>query len=606
MNKIHGVYAYTFALFLNAFTDLGHKIIIQNTIFKMYDGSEQVMLTAIVNALILLPFIMFFTPAGFLADKFPKNVIMKHSAFVAVLITLMITLSYYMGWFWVSFFFTFLLAVQSAAYSPAKYGYIKELVGHKNISSANALVQSATTVAILSGIMFYTILFENFLSSSFENEADILQQIAPIGWLLVIGSIIEWYLSSTLPNKAKERLARFDFSRYTQGFYFKKNMKTMTRKKDIFIAVIALSIFWSISQVILAIFGAYAKDELHITNTIVVQGVMALAAIGIITGSIIAAKMSKYYIQVGFAPLGAIGIALALGLLPHAESIYIVAMLFFSFGIASGFFIVPLNAFIQDSAPSMHLGTILAANNFVQNVFMFSFLVVTTIFAYFSVNEVTLLYMMLAVALMLFVFLVRRYTLAFIWLLVDLAMRLRYDIVVEGEENVPENGPVLLIGNHVSWFDWIIVQLPIKRRIRYIMERDIYHWKSMHWLFKMGEAIPISSKSSKDAIIEGHKALEKGAMLVIYPEGGITRSGNVETFNRGFELVAKGIEGKIVPYKLDGLWGSRLSRSPEKFVGERSFLRRKIYITYIAPLALSTKGVELRDAIMQIEHSKGI
>ena len=163
MFKIKGTYAYLFALFLNAFTDLGHKIIIQNTVFKMYDGEIQIVLTAIVNALILLPFIMVFTPAGFLADKFPKNKVMTFAAALAVVLTLLITLSYYMGWFELSFFLTFLLATQSAIYSPAKYGYIKELVGNKFISAGNAAVQAATMVAIMSGMGIFSFLFEFML-----------------------------------------------------------------------------------------------------------------------------------------------------------------------------------------------------------------------------------------------------------------------------------------------------------------------------------------------------------------------------------------------------------------------------------------------------------
>ena len=131
MFAITGTINYLLVVFLNAFTDLGHKIIIQNTIFKVYDGSTQIVLTAIVNSLMLLPFILVFSPSGFLADKFDKNKIMKYSAALAVLITLLITFSYYQGWFYAAFAMTFLLALQSAVYSPAKYGYIKELVGDK-------------------------------------------------------------------------------------------------------------------------------------------------------------------------------------------------------------------------------------------------------------------------------------------------------------------------------------------------------------------------------------------------------------------------------------------------------------------------------------------
>ena len=202
MNKmfaIVGVFNYLAVVFLNAFTDLGHKIIIQNTIFKVYDGELQIILTSIVNALILLPFILMFSPSGFLADRFPKNIIMKYSSILAILITSLITLSYYNGWFYVAFCLTFLLALQSAIYSPAKYGYIKELVGNEFISVGNGSVQAVTTIAILGGIIFYTVLFEGLLGDNFTTKEDVLTIVAPLGWLLVLGSIIEFFLASKLP-----------------------------------------------------------------------------------------------------------------------------------------------------------------------------------------------------------------------------------------------------------------------------------------------------------------------------------------------------------------------------------------------------------------------
>ncbi|HHC74159.1 MAG TPA: acyl-[ACP]--phospholipid O-acyltransferase, partial [Thiothrix sp.] len=117
--KHRGFAPYLIVLFLNAFVDLGHKIIIQNTVFKAYDGQTQIILTAIVNALILLPFVLLFVPAGFVADKYPKQRVMQFSAWFAVGVTLLITFAYYQGWFWFGFAMTFLLAVQSAMYGPA-------------------------------------------------------------------------------------------------------------------------------------------------------------------------------------------------------------------------------------------------------------------------------------------------------------------------------------------------------------------------------------------------------------------------------------------------------------------------------------------------------
>jgi acyl-[acyl-carrier-protein]-phospholipid O-acyltransferase / long-chain-fatty-acid--[acyl-carrier-protein] ligase len=163
ITKIRGIFPYTLALFLNAFTDLGHKIILQNTVFKIYDDQTQIIYTAILNALILLPFIVLFTPSGFISHRFSKAAVMRYGALAAVVITLLITYCYYQGWFWPAFGLTFVLAAQSAIYSPAKYGYIKEIAPEKGFSALNALVQSVTTVAILSGILIYTVLFETSL-----------------------------------------------------------------------------------------------------------------------------------------------------------------------------------------------------------------------------------------------------------------------------------------------------------------------------------------------------------------------------------------------------------------------------------------------------------
>ena len=384
---ITGVINYLLVVFLNAFTDLGHKIIIQNTIFKVYDGHTQIVLTAIVNALILLPFILMFSPSGFLADRFPKNIIMKHSAALAVFITLGITYSYYHGHFYTAFGMTFLLALQSAIYGPAKYGYIKELVGIKFITIGNGAVQAVTTVAILGGIIFYTVLFEGMYSDNLTTQEDILKVIAPLGWLLVIGSIIEWFLASKLPNKMRRESKKdFKLKKYLNGTYLFRNLKIIRRKKEIIEAVVALSLFWSISQVVLAIFGEYAKSELGVTNTIFVQGVMALAGIGIVLGSLMAASFSKYYINTGLVAIGSVGITIIVFLVPFTSSMLSMAFMFTLFGIFSGLLMVPLNAHIQFLSPNVHLGTILAGSNFIQNIFMFSFLVLTTLFAYFGMN----------------------------------------------------------------------------------------------------------------------------------------------------------------------------------------------------------------------------
>jgi len=601
--SIVGSINYLVVVFLNAFTDLGHKIIIQNTIFKVYDGSEQIVLTAIVNALILLPFILMFSPSGFLADRYKKNKIMQHAAAFAVVITLAITYAYYNGHFLFAFAMTFLLALQSALYGPAKYGYIKELFGDKNLSAGNGAVQAVTTVAILGGIIFYTVLFEGRYHEDLDTEAKILEAIAPIGWLLVVGSIIEWALASRLPDKiTKESLKKFVLHRYIKGFYLRKNLKTVTRKKEVFDAIIALGLFWSISQVVLAVFGEYAKDKLGVTNTIYVQGVMALAGIGIVIGSVMAAKLSKNYINLGLAGFGAIGITIIVFSIPSITSMEVIALFFTLFGVLAGFLLVPLSSLVQHLTPEVHLGTVLAANNFIQNIFMFSALVLTTVFAYFGMNAEILFYLMGCVGLYLVYLLFTHYFVAVFYTVMELLSLPRHKYIYHGLENIPQKKAVLLLGNHTSWIDWIILQLAIPRRINFMMDKEIYHWKYLHSVFKKGEAIPVSPKGFKDAFKEAYKRLKNGSVVALFPEGEITKNGQLGSFHRGYELIPKDYDGVIVPFYIDsGIYGSLFAKYKPKDK-HRGITRRVINIYFGTPLPKDTTAKELEKIIREMRE----
>ena len=603
MFAIVGVVNYLIVIFLNAFTDLGHKIIIQNTIFKIYDGDMLIILTAVVNALILLPFILIFSPSGFLADRFPKNKIMEYSSIFAIFITLGITYSYYNAHFYTAFGLTFMLAFQSAIYGPAKYGYIKELVGVKFISAGNGAIQAVTTVAILGGILFYTVLFESFLDDSFSTKEDILRLVAPIGWLLVLSSILEWFLASKLPNKMLEASTRkFKFKRYIKGAYLFKNLKVIRRKKEIFEAILALSLFWSISQVVLAVFGEYAKSELGVTNTIYVQGVMALAGIGIVIGSIMAASFSKYFINTGLVAIGSIGITVVVLFVPSSSSIAAMAILFPLFGLFSGFIMVPLNARIQFLSPRVHLGTILAGNNFIQNIFMFSFLMLTTFFAFFGMDAEMLFYLMGFVGLILSFILIKRYFVETFWAVMELIGKTRHRYTYVGLENIPNDKAILLLGNHVSWLDWIIIQLPLRRRINFMIDKEIYQWKGFHWFFQKGEAIPVSPRAAKDAFKIAHQRLKNGKIVAIFPEGGITKDGTLGKFYKGYEKIPQDYDGVIVPFYIgSGIFGSRFSR----YKGEDKkpwYKRRDIHIYYGEPLSKETNSEELCKIILKMKE----
>lgn len=599
-----GFVAFICMAFINAFVDSGHKIVIQNTLFKAYDGDLQIALTAIVNGLILLPYILLFTPSGFLSDKYPKNQVMKFTAWGAVVITLLITLCYYLGLFIPAFALTFVLALQSAFYSPAKYGYIKELVGANNLSEGNAWIQSVTMISILSGIVVFSLLFEIRIDGAVHmSPEESIQRNAPLGWLLVMGSLVELVLAYKLPQlHPMDKNAHFDKAAYLSGRTLKTNLSLLKGKHAIWLSIFGLAIFWSISQVMLAVFPAFAEDHLGQHNTFVIQGVMALAGIGIMIGSTLAARWSKHYINVGLIPVGALGVALGLILLPQMGSISMQTFVFMGIGLFGALMCVPLNALIQFHAAEHEMGRVLAGNNFIQNILMLSFLVATVFCAWIGIDSFWQLIMLSIIGVLGAGFAIMTLPQAFIRLLVSFLFKRKYNLQVLGFENLPEDGKgTLLLGNHISWLDWAMIQIACPRHIHFVMERNIYERWYLRWFLDIYKVIPISRGTSRQALAKVNELLNNGEVVCLFPEGAISHIGQLGEFKRGFEKACENADGVIVPFYLRGLWGSRFSRSTDKMKTIRSNgSKRDVIVAFGEPLVISSSAAQVKKKVFEL------
>jgi acyl-[acyl-carrier-protein]-phospholipid O-acyltransferase/long-chain-fatty-acid--[acyl-carrier-protein] ligase len=604
---IAGFLPYVLVVFLNAFVDLGHKIVIQNTLFKAYEGSTQILLTAIVNALILLPFVMLFTPSGFLADKFPKNRVMRVSALVAVGLTLGITACYYLGWFWAAFALTFLLAAQSAIYSPAKYGYIKEIVGKEDLGGANALVQAAVTAAILAGIFAFSVLFEHRLAGhAYGTPGEIMHLVAPVGWVLVILSAIEAVLAFRIPERREEDTAlAFDWDRYRRGRYLAENLGAAYGNRVVWLSIVGLSVFWGISQVMLAAYPAFAKEALGETNTVVIQGAMAAAGIGIILGSVTAGRLSRAHIETGLVPVGALGFATALFVLPGLPSVWSHAITFLALGMLGGFFIVPLNALIQFNTEDDALGRILAGSNFVQNLTMLGFLGLTVAAAFLEADGVLILTLLAVVALMGACYTLYQLPQSLLRFLVARLFSTRYRLKVIGLKNMPAEGGVLMLGNHISWIDWAMVQMASPRPVRFVMYRGIYERWYLKWFLDFFGVVPISGAHSKEAIRTVAELVDGGEVVCLFPEGAISRTGQLGEFKRGFELAAvRAGQGVILPFYLRGLWGSGFSFASAKLKENRGAGRMQdVVVAFGTQLPMDATAERVKQSVFELSVS---
>ena len=337
MSKAKGFLPYILIVFFNSFVDLGHKILIQNTLYQTESASHFSLYSSIVNALILLPYILLFTPSGFIADKFSKTNVLRITAVAAIPLTLIATWSYFNGYFTLAFLLTLLLAIQSVINSPAKYGYIKEIYGKGSIARINAVVQTTTIIAILAGTFVFSLIFNHYLHITHMAESldksKILQAVAPAGFILVILSIAEAVCSFRLPKKmAADPDSHYELNKYVHGTYLRDYIREVGQTKIIFMCILGLSVFWGVNQVLLASYGAYLKDFAGNPNPVFVQGALAIGGIGILLGATYAGRVSRGFIEAGMIPFAAVGLTIGLLFLPQAENHALILTLFIIYG----------------------------------------------------------------------------------------------------------------------------------------------------------------------------------------------------------------------------------------------------------------------------------
>ncbi len=600
--KLKGVMPFVIVIFINAIVDLGDKILLQNTIFKIYDGSTQIILTALVNALILLPFVMFFTPAGFLSDRFRKNWILQQSSKLAFIITIFIAISFFFGLFKIALFFTFLLALQSAIFSPAKYGLIKELFGKERLTEGNGIVQAVTIIAILLSSLLFSFAFEWLIDGKEITTSDIMSNIWPITLVLVALAWIQIQLTKRVPSYVegdKELVIKKE--KYLRFGYLKENLSLAFSNRVIFESIIGLALFYAVAQVVIAIFGVHLKEVANIHNTIVAQGIMSLAGVGIAIGSIFTMRLSRQYIETGLLPIGAIGVAVSIAMIANSSSVYMLGFEFLLFGIFGGFLIVVLNSLIQYRAKEHELGRVMATSNFVQSFLMLAFLLLTMFVSIFAVSTssiFTFLLVMIGIGALYAFITLPQFLLRFIFKVIALC---RYNLSTHGIKNFPKDGAALLLGNHVSWIDWMVLSIASPRRVSFVIERTIYEKWYLKPIFKFFGLIPISTKASKEAFKAIREKLDEGKIVAIFPEGSITRNGHLNTFSKGFELALKDSDVPIIPFYIRGLWGSRFSYAHKKQKANVKKNVRDVSVSFGKALPSTTTASGLKKVIFELQ-----
>jgi len=527
------------------------------------------LLSNLAAGIFILPFFLFSASAGQLADKYDKARLTRLVKVLEMAIMGVALAGFLLHSLVVLFAALFLLGCHSTLFGPVKYALLPQHLHEHELVGGNALVEAGTFVAILIGT-----LVGGLLASLDHGDV----WIAGGGLIVAVAG----YLTSRgiPPAPAPAPNLQINPNPFTETW---RNIGFARQNRTVFLAIMGISWFWLYGALFLAQFPAYAKGVLG-GGEATVTLLLATFTVGIGLGSLLCEKLSGGHVEIGLVPFGSIGLTLfgldlafaspavvpagaplAIGEVLAQPGMLRILLALMMLGVFGGFFIVPLYAMLQSRSAPAQRARIIAANNIVNALFM----VVGALAAGSLLGaglSIPMLFGVAAVmnaAVAIYIYkLVPEFLLRFIiWLLVHTVYRLR----TEGVHHIPEEGPAVIVCNHVSFVDALVIAAASRRPIRFVMDHRIFRWPVLSFVFRHSRAIPIAPAKEDPAMMEAafaevSQALAAGELIGLFPEGKITGDGEICPFRPGITRILQANPVPVVPMALRGLWGSMFSR----------------------------------------------
>ncbi len=559
---------YFLTQFLGAFNDNVFKnaLVILFT-FKIVSDHSSVLVN-LAAVIFILPFFLFSPLAGQIADKYEKSTLIRKIKWVEIAIMCIGVAGLLLNSIPMLLAVLFLMGTQSAFFGPIKYSILPQHLGQDELMGGNALVEAGTFLAILFGTILGGVL------ASFD------QYVVPVSIAIVcfsvLGRLVCQFIPAALPENPDLTI---DYNPIRAGSNI---FKTLASNKSVLYTVFGISWFWFFGATFLTQLPVFSREYMQ-GDPYVATVLMAMFSIGIGLGSFISSKLARGRVEIGLVPVGALGLTVFgayLGLMdmPFSTTENTVVSIFTNFAyiktliallllaVSGGLFIVPLYAFVQTRTPLQHLSRNIAANNILNALFM----VIAGIFAIVCFklgNSIQNLFLIVAVmnaVVGLFIFnRVPEYTMQLgAWILMHSLYRIgKHDL-----DNIPKDGAAVLACNHVSFVDPIVIGAISPRPMRFVMYHKIYNLPIIHHFFKQAGAIPIApSKEDPELLEQAYNsiadALQRGELVCIFPEGGLTPDGQLQELKPGIERILQRTPAPVIPMAISGLWGTWFSRA---------------------------------------------
>jgi 1-acyl-sn-glycerol-3-phosphate acyltransferase len=524
----------------------------------------------LIAALFILPFLLFSATSGQLADKLDKARLMQAVKVLEVAIMLLGAWGFWARSFEVLLACVFLMGLHSTLFGPVKYAYLPQVLRGGEIVGGNGLVEMGTFVAILAGTLTAGTLVEAGANGPFYAAA--------VCVALALAGLATSLAIPPAPSAAPGLRVDWNPLRVTWA-----TVQVARRERAVFLSLLGISWLWFFGAVFLTQFPQFAQQTLG-GSPAVATLLLAVFSVGIGVGSLLCEKMSRGQVEIGLVPFGAIGMTVftvdlyvavqglpaaqgqtAAQFLAHAAHWRVLADLAL-LSMFAGFYSVPLYALIQTRGEATHKARIIAANNILNALFLIlsAGLAAAALGPLgLSIPQLFLLVALLNALVAIYIFtLVPEFLLRFLsWLLVSVF----YRVDKRGTERIPAEGPALIVANHVSFVDALVIMAVSPRPIRFVMDVGIFRIPVLSWLFRQAKAIPIASAKVDPVLMERAFArvseeLRDGQLVCIFPEGRITDNGELYPFRPGVTRILERDPVAVVPIALQGLWGSFFSR----------------------------------------------
>ncbi|MDA1117617.1 MAG: MFS transporter [Proteobacteria bacterium] len=524
----------------------------------------------LAQALFVLPFFLFSATAGQLADKYEKSRLITITVAIELAVMALGAVGLFMQNLKLLLAALFLGGVQSALFGPVKYAILPQHLNETEIVGGNGMVEMGTSIAILIGMVYGG------------------WMITQPGWGVAGVAVSAMAISAAgiaisrfIPRSpAPEPGLRINWNPVTETW---RNLKFTSQNRTVWNAILGISWFWFYGAMFITQFPNLSKNVLAASEHVVTL-LLIVFSVGIGVGSLLCERLSGRKVEIGLVPFGSIGLTLfgvdlwlaaemhathgpqGLAAFASDPSHWRMLIDLFLIGLFGGFYIVPLYALIQTRSDPAHRSRIIAGNNILNAVFMVAAaaLAIGLFAAGLTIPQLILVTALLNAVVALYIYLlVPEFLMRFlVWMLVHSVYRLEKS----GLEHVPDEGAALIVANHVSFVDALVIAAACRRPVRFVMDHRVFRLPVLNFVFRTGKAIPIASAKEdaqmmERAFAEVAQALREGDVVCIFPEGRITDTGEVYPFRRGLTRILEQTPVPVVPVALRGLWGSFFSRA---------------------------------------------